>query len=281
MLKTPVVNPLLALIVRRALVRCGGAPEFARGWSACAGWTPLSERDAETAPSEWFTHLPVLVQNQIDEALDSEFFQVGAGLRKGSSFHPSPEELADMLYGTRDSQAHFSQVPARACAEPRALGRSWNGAPTDASWVIAARPHADAWLEVDPAAVWNQDLPRVCLRLGAGLWFHPPARRIPAPEKCPSLVGALEALLGTLGWDQWVFPLAEALEHAIAQRLCPGKSEDWSQLPRASKWSALPDWTWSHANHLYGDTFGALVAAIAFRSQQRFPLAIARYAEEV
>lgn len=265
--RTPVPNPLLAQVLFRALNRCGGFPDLSNGWSGCAGWVPSSERAAETWPAEWFDKLPVATRDLIDASLSSPSFGALMGL---PTAQPDPQALSRMLYTDKKGPVRFSLSKASVIEPVLASGRAWEGPPS-AGWVIDTRPHQDAWIELDPEATWDPEISRLCLRLGAGLWFHLPARRMEDPARCPSLAAALEDMLCTIGWDQWVFPLADALEQAMVERLRPGLSDQWSQHGKLCKVACFPEWVWRVADGASADAFGALLAAMAWRMQQRFP----------
>ncbi len=265
MLKPPIANPLLVLMVHRALLNCPELPNLDRGWMACYGLMPADDRQAEVLPAEWFNSLPLQAQSHIDEAINSDFFRIAAGLKKGGSGHPDPELLSALLYDNGSSSG-FSKLSEK---EVLAVGKPWPSAYDDPTWIIEARPFSNAWVEMDPADDYDARVVDFSLKMGAGIWFHPPTRKSTSSEKNPALVGVWDAVLDTPGWDQWVFPLSEALQSAILARINPEGLGNWSSIAKSSKWPGLPDWIWSHAETIHDNCFGGFIAAIAWRLMQR------------
>jgi hypothetical protein len=262
-LKPPVATPLMAVIIHRVLKRVGGALDLARGWPSCAGWCPADERMAETSPVEWLRKLPASVQSQIKDSLNSRLFR--------QSISPAPTSgLPPILISSALAGSSKQAIDFSSCSPPSAFvaarGRVWAQDPAETSaWIIEARKDSDAWIEMECGQEWDPVIARICLRLGAGIWLHSPSKKLGNPDKCPTLTGAFDAMITTPGWDQWVWPLADALEFAILERLDPSRAGLWDPegAKRASRWSGLPDWAWHRANTTYDGSFGCLCMALS------------------
>lgn len=270
-LKNPVANPMLAFLVYRAIRAAGKPVALPAGWQSCHALSPTDDRMAELSPAEWMQRLPASFHDQVALSVA----QVGQMLSSDRCRDCNPALIASQLYGSSPSSARVS-LPRGPCDEIQACAVPWRGDISQASvQVIEAKTTCPGsiWVEFDDQSpAWSDDVGVLAHQLGAGVWIHPPQRKEQV-DRCNVMPGAMRWLASSPTWDQWIWPLSDALGEHIAIALAQCNHVGWippelsGPRSRLSRWGKLPSWSWAIADRENGGLLGVSCLAMALAIQ--------------